>query len=237
MRPVDARRAVTLTATIALIGALASGPFALLLVGATHPQPAWRDVATFIVAYHPVQIAPYLFGFVLVGGFAGLVASLHALAPEALAPRTVCALPFAGAFAAMIFVNYAIQTTFVPSMVTGAPEGDTVLIGALSMANPRSLGWALEMWGYAALGVATWLVAPVFAGTALERVTAWLFVLNGPVSILGGVATAAHPGWVVTPAGFVAFTVWNVLVVAMAVLAVLAMRQRGISNERVRIAF
>jgi len=227
----DARHAVTVSAAVALIGAVTSGPLGIWLVGVMHPQPPWRDAATFIAAYHPIQTLPYVFGFFLVGGFVGLVASLHALAPKALRPRTLCALPMVGAFAAMIFVNYAVQTTFVPALVTSSPE-DASLISGLTMANPRSLGWALEMWGYAVLGVATWLVAPVFRQGPLERTTAWLFVANGPVSVLGGVATAAVPGWVLTLGGLLAFAVWNVLVVAMTTLAILSMRARRQSPRR-----
>lgn len=126
----------------------------------------------------------------------------------------------------MIIVIYAVQTTFVPALVTGSSPEDALLISGLTMANPRSLGWALEMWGYAVLGVATWLVAPVFRRGALERTTAWLFVANGPVSVLGGFATAASPGWVMTRGGFVAFATWNILVVAMAALAIISMRAR-----------
>lgn len=114
----------------------------------------------------------------------------------------------------MIIVIYAVQTTFVPALVTGSSPEDALLISGLTMANPRSLG------------VATWLVAPVFRRGALERTTAWLFVANGPVSVLGGFATAASPGWVMTRGGFVAFATWNILVVAMAALAIISMRAR-----------
>ncbi|MGB7218545.1 MAG: hypothetical protein WBD07_07030 [Vicinamibacterales bacterium] len=228
----DARHAVTVSAVLALIGAVTSGPLGIWLVGATHPQPAWRDAATFVAAYHPIQTLPYVFGLLLVGGFVGLVASLHALAPQEIRPRTVCAVALAGAFAAMIFVNYAVQTTFVPALVTTSSPENAALISALTMANPRSLGWALEMWGYAVLGAATWLVAPVFRHGPLERTTAWLFVANGPLSVLGGIATAAAPGWVLTPGGLLAFAVWNVLVAAMAALAILSMRARRLGPGR-----
>ena len=108
---------------------------------------------------------------------------LHRLASERHRFRTTCALAFVAAFAAMVFTNYAIQTTFVPALAKYGSAGDEPLVGALTMTNPRSLGWALEMWGYALLGVATWLSAPVFSSGALERLTALLFVLNGFVSI------------------------------------------------------
>jgi hypothetical protein len=52
------------------------------------------------------------------------------------------------------------------------------------------------------------------------------------VSVLGGIATAAAPGWVLTPGGLLAFAGWNVLVVAMAALAILSMRARRQSPPR-----
>lgn len=39
--------------------------------------------------------------------------------------------------------------------------------------------------------------------------------------------TAAEPRWVLTPAGYAAVGVWNLLVVAMGVLAFASFRRRG----------
>jgi len=171
----DARQGVSIGAATAPLGTIISGPLDLWLVAATHLQPPWRDAETFVRAYHVVQIVPYLAGLLLVGGFVMLLTSLHLLAAEELRVRTVWALGFVSAFAAMIFTNYTVQTTVVPGLVEQWSPGDGPLLSALTMANPRSLGWALEMWGYGVLGVATWLCAPVFARGTLERVIALLF--------------------------------------------------------------
>jgi hypothetical protein len=72
------------------------------------------------------------------------------------------------------------------------------------------------MWGYGVLGVATWLVAPVFDQTRLERATALLMAMNGPVSVAGAVWTLLQPSWEQTPIGLVAFAGWNVLLATMA---------------------
>jgi hypothetical protein len=88
------------------------------------------------------------------------------------------------------------------------------------MSNPASLAWALEMWGYGVLGVATWLMAPVFAGRGLERWTRTTFVLNGVASVFGALATAIVPSWALTTAGIVSFVAWNGLVLLMAALAI-----------------
>jgi hypothetical protein len=223
-----ARRIAFVSALLAFVGALTSGPVGLWFVGATHPQPTWKDVETFVLAYHPVQSLPFFCGFLLVGAMVALVASLHVLAPPTLRPRTTIAVALTGAFAAMIFVNYAIQTTFVPAMVRNWSLARGSAIDVFTMANPRSLAWALEMWGYAILGVATWLSAPVFAHVAKG---AWAsaakvsFIANGPVSIAGGVLTALRPGWVEQTAGLAAFAGWNILVFAMTLSAAFAVRQ------------
>jgi len=222
----DARAGVVVGAAIALFGAVLSGPVALWIVHAVQPQPVWQDAATFARSYHGVQALPYFAGLLLVGGFVALIASLHVLAPESYKARTACSLGFVAVFAAIIGVNYAIQTTFVPTLAKHWSAENASLLAGLTMANPDSLGWALEMWGYAVLGVATWLCAPVFSHWRLERLTAFLFLVNGPISILGAVATATSPGWVLTDAGILAFAGWNVLVVFMTALAAVSMRQR-----------
>ena len=221
-------------AVTAFVGAVVSGPLALWVVQVTHPQPAWRGADAFAAAYHPVQAAPYFAGFFLVGGLVVLVSGLHALAPPALGARTAAAVAFAGAFAAMIVVNYALQTTVVPALVQAGDPASRSLAAAITMANPRGIGWALEMWGYGVLGVATWLCAPVFAGAGPARWTRAAFVANGPVSVVGGVVTAVSPGWVMTTTGLVSFACWNVLVMAMTGLAAAWLGRQDESTHEVR---
>jgi hypothetical protein len=124
----------------------------------------------------------------------------------------------------MIFINYAIQTTVVPALLSNGTAENLALAGQLTMANSHSLGWALEMWGYAVLGVATWLVAPVFHSFRFGRPTSVLFVVNAPISVLGAVATAIAPGWVLTVGGLYVFGLWNLLVIAMLTLAMEGLR-------------
>jgi hypothetical protein len=219
-------RAGIVAATCTLMGALMSGPIALLVVAKTHPQPAWQDARTFVEHYHPMQTLPFLLGFLLVGGFVMLMTSLHTLARAQLRARTQTALVVTAVFAALVLLNYAVQTTFVPALVSSDNATTGELLAALTMTNPKSLGWSLEMWGYAWLGVATWLVAPVFAGTRVERAARAAFVANGPISVIGAFWTAARPGWVMTRPGMLAFAGWNALVIAMALLALFAFAGR-----------
>jgi hypothetical protein len=221
-----ARMAVT-SAGLTLAGALLSGPVSFALV-ALHPQPPWQGVEAFARAYHPVQALPYLLGFLLVGGAVALIAALQALAPEGLRARATAAVAFAAAFAALVSLNYVVQTTFVPALARDHRPQDGPLLAALTLANPRALGWALEMWGYAVLGVATWLIAPVLSGAGRPgKAAAALFVANGPVSVAGALWTMLSPGWVMTGAGLAMFGAWNALFIAMLALALVALRRQG----------
>jgi hypothetical protein len=72
-----------------------------------------------------------------------------------------------------------------------------------------------------------------FHGTRLERLTAAAFSVNGLVSIVGTLWTVARPGFM-TSAGLVAFALWNVLLGAMAALALVAFRRRRRCRARNR---
>jgi hypothetical protein len=162
----------------------------------------------------------------MITGFVVMMAAIYQLAAERQKTVALVAVMLTAAFSTLIFFNYINQTTFAPAMARNyRPEYDPILT-AFSMANPRSLGWAIEMWGYGFLGVATWLAAPVFGGSRLERATAVLMVLNGIVSVISALATAYDPGWVLTTPGLVSFGVWNVVVFALAICVGLALRQR-----------
>lgn len=221
-----AERSAAQAALIVIIGIVASGPLALLVVAATHPQPAWSGAAAFAAAYRPIQLLPYVGGLVLVGGCVALVASLAALLPASRRARAAFALALAAAFAALIALNYIVQTTFVPSLVRPYDPAQDAIIAALTMTNPRSLAWALEMWGYAVLGIATWTVAVAFGRSRLERATARICVANGIISVAGGIATAASPGWVQTTPGLIAFAAWNLVMVVLGALVIATMRRR-----------
>jgi hypothetical protein len=197
-------------------------------VAFTRPQPAWRDAELFAAHYHFVQLIPYFAGLLLVAGFVILIASVHQLAEPRLKAMTASACIFAAVFAALISLNYVVQTTFVPDLARhDRDSAAAALVPALSMSNPRSLAWGIEMWGYAFLGVATWLAAPIFRRTPLERGVALTFATNGVIGVAGAAWTVARPGWVMTPAGMAAFGAWNILAAAMAALAFVALRRRA----------
>jgi len=221
----DARRTVRLGALTALVGTLLSGPIGLGLVHWISPQPEWRDAQTFVTAFHRIQEFPFFAGFLLIIGFVVLIAGLHAGAWDRSRARSTAALVLTAAFAAIIGINYIMQTTFVPGLVRSYSAEQAPVLAAVTMANPGSLAWALEMWGYAALGAATWLCAFSFVGGRLARATRYLFFANGPLSIGAAIAMALWPGWVLTAFGLFAFVAWNALVIAMTALAIAAAKR------------
>ena len=216
-------------AACALAGAILSGPVAMLVVELSYPQPSWRGTEAFVENYHSVQALPYFLGFLLVGGFVLLIAALHAEASAKHRALSGAALALTATFAALICLNYVLQTTFVPALVSDPATANGPLLAGVTMSNPRSLGWALEMWGYGVLGAATWLAAAVFEGHGVERAARWAFVANGPASIIPAVWTAFEPGWELGAVGLASFAVWNLLVVVMSVLAFLAFRRRALT--------
>jgi hypothetical protein len=220
----SAERAAATGALLITLGATSSGPLGFALVALTHPQPPWQGGALFARSFHPIQTLPFYLGFVLITGFGLFIAALHRMAAPALRVRTTCSLIATAAFTALIAFNYILQTTFVPGLAARYTPASDAALAIFSMSCPSSLAWALEMWGYGLLGVATWLAAPVLGRTPLERWTARGLIANGAMSIAGALLTALIPGWVLSPAGLAAFGVWNVLVIATAAVGWLALR-------------
>jgi hypothetical protein len=77
-----------------LVGAVLSGPVAMLVVSQLAPQPTWTNVAVFADHYHPAQALPYLLGYLLLAGFVFFTAACHAQASHDLRLRTSAALVF-----------------------------------------------------------------------------------------------------------------------------------------------
>jgi hypothetical protein len=209
-----------------LAGIILSGPVAVGLLTALGQSRPWQGAADFAQHYSPIQTAPYFAGFALVLGYVVLIAALYQLAEERDKSRCLVAVMLASVFCALIFFNYINQTTFVPALARAySPEYDGV-IAAFSFANPRSLCWAIEMWGYAFLAVALWFAAPVFSKDRLGRVIRGLIIANAVISIAGGFITAWDLAWVMTlPAG-VNYVAWNVLVFALSACVLVSLRRR-----------
>jgi hypothetical protein len=198
-----------LPAFVVLAGAVLSGPVALLVVSQTAPQPPWQSSAVFVAHYNPVQSLPYVLGFLLLAGFVWFVAACHAASGPALRIRTSAAMVCTAVYATLVCTNYTLQMAFVPRIMST----NDALAGMLTMANPSSFSWFLEMFGYAAIGVATWLVSPLFAGSRRADAIRLLLIGNGVVSVIGAICTAVVERWVFSRLGMLAFAGWNILIV------------------------
>ncbi|MBX7107877.1 MAG: hypothetical protein K1X61_04430 [Chitinophagales bacterium] len=182
----DYHSLIAQSALIACTGYLLSGPAGFVAVHFIKPQPAWHSSAMFAANYHFVQDIPYYFGLLLIGGMMMLSAAHYLQVQEDHARSKIAelvSLMFTVVFATLIFFNYICQTTFVRHLALHYKPSDDAVIAAFSMSNPMSLSWAVEMWGYGFLGVATWLLAEYYRNrNALIR---YLLIGNGIMSVAG----------------------------------------------------
>ncbi len=73
------------------------------------------------------------------------------------------------------------------------------------------MAWAKEMLGYAFMGLATLVVAPLFRGSRLQNWIRWLFIWNGVAGIAGvNGMIVADPAWVLAPFGLATWLIWTV---------------------------
>lgn len=213
-------------ATALLAGALLSGIISQTLIAGLHPSPPWQGARDFAAHYRAVEALPYFYGIALVAGSVMVIVACHRIASAAEKHRTTIALVLMAAFVSLVGFNYIAQITFVPELARHYDPGNDAILAALSMGNPRSLGWALELWGYGLFGLASWLVAPLFNRDRLERVAGRLLVLNGVLGVAGALFAAVNIGWVITTAGLVSYVAWNIVIVAAAFALVWVFHRR-----------
>jgi hypothetical protein len=227
------RNLISLGSLTALAGFILSGPVGFLLVQAIQPQPAWTSAANFVENYNSLQNIPYWFGFILVGGMLILVAAHYLNSGEADSSdklQVLLALIWTSIFAVLVFFNYICQISFIHNLVRHyKPQNDT-LISTLSMANPASLSWSIEMWGYAILGVATWLLSAFYRSKS--RTIYVLLIANGVVSVLSAVLFVLDDGWLLTTTGLAGYFFWNLL---MIVLLILIFRHAKYSENEIAV--
>ncbi|MEE4197459.1 MAG: hypothetical protein V2I54_07425 [Bacteroidales bacterium] len=212
-------------AVLIVLGTIFPSLFALFL---QPKQPPWESAAVFVQHYHVIQSLPFYFGFFLVGGSFMLLVAIYLLADSR--PLPLAGLVFGITGGAIVFINYIIQTTYIPAVVSGYTPDQAVILRALSMGNPTSLAWALEMWGYGSLGLGTWFAASFFGATKLERFAKTLFILNGILSLVGALWTAVDLGWVLTTPGYISFGVWNLLYLVLAIVSMVVFQHRKKSS-------
>jgi len=207
---------ISLGALISLAGFALSGPIGFLLVHFIQPLPAWTSSLDFIAAYNAWQNIPYFFGFVLVGGMLLLAVAHYRNTvgeSELNKMHVLLSVVWTTIFATLIFFNYICQTTFIHHLATHYKPGYDTVIATLSMANPHSLSWAIEMWGYAILGVATWLLSAYYRDKS--KLIYSLLIANGVVSVGSAALFIINDAWLLTTVGLMAYAIWNLLMIIL----------------------
>ncbi|NND30967.1 MAG: hypothetical protein HKN76_00160 [Saprospiraceae bacterium] len=123
-------------------------------------------------------------------------------------------------YGALVTINYAIQTTAIPSMVLES----NVMLEAFSMLNPSSICWTLEMFAYAVLGVAYWFAASAFQGKGIFKAIRYLMIFNGWASLISILIPVVDPHLLLAPQGLIAYCLWNVLILSIMVLVIRVIR-------------
>jgi hypothetical protein len=213
-------RSLAVAAWLVVAGTILSGPVGMLLAS-LRPQPRWVNAATFLDHFHPLQQLPFWFGLLLLVACVLFVARAAAIAPAAETAKALGAVVSVSVYAAMVGVNYVLQIAWVPELARARDPA----VAYVTMANPASAAWALEMFGYGALGAATWLIAPVFRGARLGGWIEGMLIANGVVSIVGAAVTGVQLRWVLSTPGLVSFAAWNALFVVVMALCALSQRR------------
>ena len=211
----DAYKIGMLGAILSTIGILTSGPIAVLVVALVHPQPLWDGPDLFVENFHRIQTLPFFFGFLLATGSILMLVSIYLLSKKRATALT--ALIFMTIGAAFVMFNYVTQTTLIPAIVHAYTSELGPVLTSLSMSNPSSLPWALEMWGYGLMGLGTWFATGYFGRSRLERIARFLFILNGVLSVFGALTASIDLAGVFSTAGLVGYGIWNVVYLALAV--------------------
>ncbi|MBK9359406.1 MAG: hypothetical protein IPN08_18875 [Bacteroidales bacterium] len=179
------------------------------------PQPAWRDAFLFADSYHPLQTATFFCGYFLVIGSLLTFISLFQLAQPDKKIWALSGLVINVVFTAVVFLNYIIQTTYVPYLAVNRPPELAAVLPVFTMANPGSFAWALEMYGWGGIGLSFIFMAFIFGKGRFEPVLKWLFVVNGICSVGSALLTSLDMNWLFSPAGLTALAVWNALVLVI----------------------
>ena len=178
-------RGLRSSATLVVAGAVLSGPVAAVVVSRVAPQPAWTGVDRLRRQLPPCAGAPLRARVPPSRRIRVVLRVVPRACGCVLRVRASAALVFTGIYASLIFTNYTMQLGFIPRVLKERPA----YLAALTMANPSSFAWFLEMFGYAAMGVATWLLADGFRGSHRADAIRWLLIGNGVLSILGAACT------------------------------------------------
>ena len=147
-----------------------------------------------------IAIPSLIFGFVLVPSFIFLVICIHSYYGDKTHPYSLAGISFSIMYGVLIGFNYYMQLTLKPKGLSG--------LDLLSMNNPNSIMWVIEILGYFFMGLSTLAMAPVFGSTAVEKVVKYVFILNGLLGIGGLIGYALNFNLSIM---FFGLILWNIV--------------------------
>lgn len=198
-----------------IFGIIFSGLVFPVLTMIFKPQPPWQNSALFVESFHPLQTATFFCGYFLVIGSLLTFIVLYKIASESRKLWALSGLVINVVFTAVIFLNYIIQTTYIPYLANNNPPETATVLPVFTMANPGSFAWALEMYGWGGIGLSFIFMAFIFENIKLERTLKILFLANGICSVASALMTSINMNWLFSPAGFASLIIWNSLVLVI----------------------
>ena len=199
--------------TIASTGFWAAVFMAIFLIGCGPLAVLFASLPWF--KYEIIQRFSLIPGLLLAPTFIILMTSLHYYAPESKKIFTQIGISFAVVFAVMVGFSYYLQLTMVHQYgIIGNKQAITIL----SMANPRSLYWIIEMFAYGFLGMATLVIAPIFKDGKLDNLIQRSMIINGVVSIASMIYYVINPDMTLQIIGLIGYVVWNIIFLTLLIL-------------------
>lgn len=215
-----------------IFGIISSGLVFPVVTAIFHPQPVWQNSALFTESFHPLQTATFFCGYFLVIGSLLTFLALYLTSKKSKKIWALSGLAIHLIFTAIVFLNYIFQTTYVPYLATHKPPETDFVLAVFSMANPGSLAWALEMYGWGGIGLSFIFMAFIFGQDKWERTLRILFIINGTCSGTSALITSLNMKWIFSPAGFTALIVWNLLVLVIDIYLLKYFRKMINENEK-----
>jgi len=198
-----------------IFGIIFSGLIFPLLSLLICPQPEWVDAELFVKSFNPLQTATFFCGFFLVIGCLFTFITLYLIANQEKKIYAISGLAINMVFTAVVFLNYVIQTTYVPYLAVNNPPETAYVLPVFTMANPGSFAWALEMYGWGGIGLSFIFMAFIFGTAKYEKILKILFLVNGSSSVISALITSINMKWLFSPAGLTALIIWNTLVIVI----------------------
>jgi len=189
------------------------GPLSVLIVQWFEPLPPWNGINQYVSSYHKVHSISILFGFVLLIGFVKFIAASISLGEKDQKGHLTAAIIYTAIYGTLAGFNYIVNSSYIHHVFNENLD----VVEILTMNNPKSICWSIEMYSYGFLGLATYSIAPVFRASAT---IVNMLKINGIASVAGALVTFFKLSWVLSPVGMIAYIGWNIFIVLTMVLII-----------------